>query len=116
MHVLITGIAAKYDYLRMEIKWNQNVAFGIQWVENQRTWIKPLEARERTNNQLNSHMTLSQEIKPGSQEWWEASTFTATTPMSPIAENLLKYYIYITSIDNGLLAFLRRNSFYLVPG
>jgi hypothetical protein len=32
--------------------------------ENQKTQRKTLEARERINNKLNSHMTLSPGIKP----------------------------------------------------
>jgi hypothetical protein len=33
--------------------------------ENRRTWRKTLEARERFNNKLNSHMTASPGIIPG---------------------------------------------------
>jgi hypothetical protein len=94
--------------------WNSDLHVGMLREENQRTWIKPLEARERTNNQLNSHMTLSQRIEPGSQELRGEHFYCYNTQVTH-SRKLVKILYRLHNI-NGLLAFLRRNSFYLVPG
>jgi hypothetical protein len=40
----------------------------LMFVENQKTWRKTLEARERTKEQLYAHVTQSLGIKPGPQK------------------------------------------------
>jgi hypothetical protein len=52
--------------------------------ENRRTRRKTLEAREKINKKLDTHMTPSLGIEPGSQ-WWEASARTTTPPMLPFS-------------------------------
>ena len=44
--------------------------------------VKPLGARERTNNKLKPHMALRPGFEPGSH-WWEASTLTTASPLLP---------------------------------
>ena len=42
---------------------------------------KPLGARERTNNKLNSHMASTPWFEPG-PHWWEASTLTSAPSLA----------------------------------
>ena len=44
--------------------------------------VKPLGARERTNNKLKPHMALRPGFEPRSQ-WWEASTLTTASLLLP---------------------------------
>ena len=44
--------------------------------------VKPLGARERTNNKLKPHMALRTGFEPRSH-WWEASTLTTASPLLP---------------------------------
>ena len=43
---------------------------------------KPLGAKERTNNKLNSHVASTSGFKPG-PHWWEASALTTASPLLP---------------------------------
>jgi hypothetical protein len=55
---------------------------GGKW----RTWRKTLEARERINNKLNSHMTLGLGIEPEITVV-RGKRLAATPPMLPIINN-----------------------------
>ena len=44
--------------------------------------VKPLGARERTNNKLKPYMALRPGFEPRSH-WWEASTLTTASPLLP---------------------------------
>ena len=50
--------------------------------ENRSTRRKTLGAGTRTNNKLNSHMTLRPGIEPGSH-WWEARVLTTAPSLHP---------------------------------
>ena len=41
---------------------------------------KPLEARERTNNNLNLNMVPTQRFEPGRHNWWEGSASLTAAP------------------------------------
>jgi hypothetical protein len=58
----------------MRSSWNLEMLISTEGGKPEEPEKNP---RERTNKQLNSHMTPIQGIEPGSQ-WWEASAHTAT--------------------------------------
>ena len=50
---------------------------------------KPLRARERTNNNLNSHLVSMLGFEPG-PDGWEASALTIAPPLLPLSLSINK--------------------------
>ena len=50
---------------------------------------KPFGARERTNNNLNSHLVLMLGFEPG-PDGWEASALTTAPPLLPLSLSINK--------------------------
>ena len=58
-----------------------SIGFLRRW-ENRSARIKPLGARERTNNKINPHMASALGFEPGPL-WWKASALTMSTLAPP---------------------------------
>ena len=59
-----------------------SIGFLRRW-ENRSARIKPLGARERTNNKINPHMASALGLEPG-PHWWKASALTSEYPCTPM--------------------------------